>query len=248
MINVNNVWFGYNKNEYILKGVSLNIKKGEILNILGANGCGKSTLIKLILAFYKLQQGNILINNKNLDKISRKELVKYLSYVPQSHHAAFPYTVRDIVVMGRSSGSLWRNYSKYDYEVAESVLDSLKIYHLKDKDYSKLSGGQRQLVMVARAVVQNAQFCFMDEPVSSLDFGNQYRLLKSVKEYSEKGFTFVITTHHPDHVKYLGGRALLMKDGVIYKDGSYQDVINEETMYQLYKVKTNKDGKVYEVD
>lgn len=248
MINVENIYFSYNKKEPVLNGVSLNINSGEIVNILGANGCGKSTLLKLMLGFYKVLNGNINVFNKNINKISRKELATYISYVPQSHHAAFPYTVKDVVVMGKSSGSLWKNYSKDDYEAVDMALNSLNIYHLKEKDYSRLSGGQRQLVMVARAVVQNSKYCLMDEPVASLDYGNQYRLLDSVKKYADKGFTFIITTHHPDHVKYLGGRAVLMKDGKIYQDGSYKDVINQDSLYELYKIKVNNGGSVYAVD
>ncbi len=247
MINVDNLWFKYPKGENILKGINISIKRGEIVNILGANGCGKSTLIKLILAFYKAQKGSITVCGKNNNKINRKELAGYLSYVPQNHYAVFPYTVKDVVVMGKSSGSLFKNYSKSDYEKVNEVLSYLNIYHLKDNDYSKLSGGQRQLVMVARAVVQNALYCFMDEPVASLDYGNQYRLLEGIKKYSEKGFTFIITTHHPDHVKYLEGRAVLMKNGVIFRDGNYKNVIDDDAIYQLYKVKVNN-GRIYEVD
>lgn len=248
MIEVENVSFSYTKYENILNNVSLKIEQGDVINILGANGCGKSTLIKLILGFYKVKNGSIKINNKNIESYSRKEIAKYLSYVPQSHHAVFPYEVKDVVVMGKNSGSFFKNYSHQDYEEVDNVLSMLKIYHLKNRGYSRLSGGQRQLVMVARAVVQNSLFCFMDEPVSSLDFGNQYRLLDSIKEYSSKGITFIITTHHPDHVKYLGGKAVLMKEGTIYKEGLVCDVINNSSLYDLYKVKLNNNGSVYAVD
>lgn len=248
MINVTNISFGYLKNENILNNVSLKINSGEIVNILGANGCGKSTLIKLILGFYKVKNGTIKINNKNLHQYSRKEIAKYLSYVPQSHHAVFPYEVKDVVVMGKNNVSFWKNYSSKDYETVDNVLSMLKIYHLKNKDYSTLSGGERQLVMVARAVVQNSSFCFMDEPVANLDFGNQYRLLDSIKAYSSKGITFIITSHNPDHVKYLGGKAVLMKNGTIYKEGAVNDIINKTSLYELYKVKLNDSGNVYAVD
>ncbi len=248
MIEVKNIVFGYSKSEEILKGITLNINKGEIVNILGANGCGKSTLLKLILGFYKYRNGNIKIYNKEVHSISRKELARYLSYVPQNHHAVFPYAVKDVVVMGKCNGSFWKNYSKSDYEAVDEALSALKIEHLKERDYSKLSGGERQLVMVARAIVQNADYCFMDEPVASLDYGNQYRLLDSVKTMAEKGLTFIITTHHPDHVKYLGGRAVLMKNGIIYKDGMAEKVLNDVSLYELYKVKVDGAGHVYAVD
>lgn len=248
MIEVNNLIFGYSKTENILKGITLNIDKGEIVNILGANGCGKSTLLKLILGFYKYTAGSIKIYGREVNSISRKELAKYLSYVPQSHHAVFPYTVKDVVIMGKSSGSFWKNYTSSDYEAVDYALSVLKIEHLKERDYSRLSGGERQLVMVARAIVQNSEYCFMDEPVASLDYGNQYRLLDGVKNMAGRGLTFIITTHHPDHVKYLGGRAVLMKNGLIYKDGLACNVLNDTSLYELYKVKVDEAGYVYAVD
>ena len=102
--------------------------------------------------------------------------------------------------------------------------------------------------MVARAIVQNSDYCLMDEPVSGLDYGNQFRLLDSIKKYVKKGLTFIITTHHPDHVKYLGGRAVLMKNGIIYKDGLAENVLDETAIYELYKVKLNEQGHIYAVD
>lgn len=248
MITINNISFGYIRGHDILKEVSLKIDKGEIVNILGANGCGKSTLLKLILGFYKYKFGSIKVYDNEVKNIKRKKLATYFSYVPQSHNAVFPYTTKDVIVMGRSNGNFWKRYSKSDYDAVDKALEILKIEHLKERDYSKLSGGERQLVMVARAIVQNASYCFMDEPVASLDYGNQYRLLNSIKNYTKQGITFVITTHHPDHVKYLGGRAILMKDGNIYKDGASDIVLNDESMYTLYKVKVDNAGHVYAVD
>ena len=247
MIEIENISFKYSKKN-ILNNVSLQINQGEIVNLLGANGCGKSTLIKLILGFYKAQKGTIKLFNKNINSYSRKEIAKYLSYVPQFHNVAFPYSVQDIVIMGKNNMSFWQNYSRQDYESVDYALHTLNIYHLKNEDYTKLSGGQRQLVMVARAMVQNSLFCFMDEPVSSLDYGNQYRLLESVKTFANKGITFIITSHHPDHVKYLGGRAVLMNNGTIFKKGSVDEVLTESSLYELYKVKLNNNGIVYAVD
>lgn len=248
MIEIENIVFSYSKDEDILKGVNLKIDKGEVVNILGANGCGKSTLLKLILGFYKYKHGNIKIYGKELNTIIRKDLAKYLSYVPQSHRAIFPYSVKDVVVMGKSCGNFWKNYTKTDYIAVDEALAMLKIEYLKERDYSRLSGGERQLVMVARAIVQNSDYCFMDEPVAGLDYGNQYRLLDSIKNMAKKGLTFIITTHHPDHVKYLGGRAVLMKNGLIYKDGLYENMLNEASLYDLYKVKVDGAGHVYAVD
>lgn len=248
MIEVKDLVFGYSKSYNILNGINLKIDKGEIINILGANGCGKSTLLKLMLGFYKYRHGSIKIYGRQVNTISRKELASYLSYVPQSHHAVFPYTVKDVVLMGKSSSSFWKNYSSDDYKAVEEALEVLKIPHLKDRDYSRLSGGERQLVMVARAIVQNSDYCLMDEPVSGLDYGNQFRFLDSIKKYVKKGLTFIITTHHPDHVKYLGGRAVLMKNGIIYKDGLAENVLDETAIYELYKVKLNEQGHIYAVD
>lgn len=248
MIAASSVTFGYSKRNIVLNNISVSFRKGETVSILGANGCGKSTLLKIMLGVLKAASGYIYLDDKDINSFKRQELAKFLSYVPQHHNAVFPYTCEDVVLMGRINRGLYRNYTKDDYDIAKEALNELKIYHLLERSYSSLSGGERQLVMVARAMAQQAQYCFMDEPVSSLDFGNQYRLLDAVKSLAKKGITSVITTHHPDHVSYMGGRAVLMQNGGIYMDGAAAEVINENSLYNLYKIKLNGHGKVCGVD
>lgn len=248
MIKLENIKYGYNKNNIILEDINLSIGKGEIVSILGANGCGKSTLLKIMLGVLKQISGSVKVYDYDVHKAPKKIISKLLSYVPQSHNAVFPYDVLDVVLMGRAHGKLLKNYSKTDYELAEEALNSLKIYHLKDRIYSKLSGGERQLVLTARAVAQGSEYCFMDEPVASLDYGNQYRLLDTIKDLSKKGLTFIVTTHNPDHVRYTGGRAVLMKNKGIFLDGRVEDVINKNSLYELYKIKVNDNGDVIGID
>lgn len=244
MIRAEGIEFGYYKHHPVLKGVSVELEKGEIVNILGPNGCGKSTLLKVLLGLLKPSNGSVLLDDRDLLSIDRANISKIMSYVPQFHNAIFPYEVLDVVLMGRSRGSFWKRYSKEDYEVARRSLDLLKISHLEKKVYSAISGGERQLVMIARAMAQEASFCFMDEPVASLDYGNQYRLLEAVKMLSKRGVTFVITTHHPDHAYYLSGRAIMMKSGFIYADGNVEEVINQKSLYDLYGVEVDENRKV----
>lgn len=248
MIEVKDLSYGYDDKKLVLENINLTINESEIISILGANGCGKSTLLKSILGVIKPSSGSVSVNGLDISKTSRSVLAKHISYVPQSHNAVFPYKVEEVVIMGRSVGNAWKIYSKKDYEVVENALDSLKILHLKDRVYSTLSGGERQLVLVARALAQGAKFCLMDEPVASLDFGNQYRLLDSVKSLNSTGITFIITTHHPSHVAYVEGRAILLKDKHVYLDGKASDVINNDSIYDLYKVRMGNNGQILSVD
>lgn len=244
MIRAENIEFGYYKDSTVLKGVSVELEKGEIVNILGPNGCGKSTLLKLLLGLLKPSKGKVTLNNEDILRLDRGNISKFLSYVPQFHNAIFPYKVLDVVLMGRSRGNFWKRYSKEDYIAARRSLELLNVPHLEEKVYSSISGGERQLVMIARAMAQEASFCFMDEPVASLDYGNQYRLLEAVKMLSKRGVTFVITTHHPDHAYYLSGRAIMMKSGVIYADGKVDEVINKKSLYDLYGIEVDENRKV----
>lgn len=236
MISVENVSFGYTKNNIILNDVSFSAGRGEIINILGPNGCGKSTLIKLILGFLPIKKGSVTINGDNIKKISRKEMASRLSYVPQLHSGTFSYSVIDVVLMGRLTKSPWYRYTEKDYEKAYAALERLKLTDYADRQYLHLSGGERQLVLIARSLVQNTAYFVMDEPVSGLDYGNQFMLLQTIKELSEEGLSFLITTHHPEHALFLGGRALLIKGGRIIEDGEPEKVITTGSVGRLYNM------------
>jgi len=238
MIEIQNLTLGYPKSPSVLKDFSLRIGKGEIVSILGPNGCGKTTLLKAILRFLPIPPGCLLLDGQPLEKIKRRDLARRLAYVPQHHHGVFSYSVLDVVLMGRTAGSPRLKFSAEDHDLAKAALERVHFGHLASRSYLELSGGERQLVLIARALAQNCAYLIMDEPVSSLDYGNQFRLLDLIGELSadDNGPAIVLTTHQPEQAVYLDGRAVLLEDGRLIADGPVKSVITPERMRALYRL------------
>ncbi|WP_418179513.1 ABC transporter ATP-binding protein [Aliarcobacter lanthieri] len=235
LIDAKNISFSYQKKE-VLNDINFELHQGDILSLIGKNGCGKTTLLKILLGIYK-SSGDINILSKNINDYKNKELAKLISYVPQTHQIPFDYTVFDVVLMGRLAHiNLLSNYSKNDIEITIKNLEKVGILHLKDKIYSQISGGERQLAFIARALTQNAKIIFMDEPVTGLDYGNQLKLLKFLKELSNEGYTFVKTTHYPDHALYASNKVMMLKDGIVLDYGLVDDKLTVENINKLYDV------------
>lgn len=238
MIEVINLKFSYSK-KVVLSDINFKLKSGENLAILGENGSGKSTLLKCMLNLLPYS-GEILLNGKNIKCIKRKDLSKQIAYIPQSQNLPFEYKVIDIVLMSRiSHKSFFENYSKKDYKICEDALEKLGISHLKERIFTNLSGGEKQLVYLARAMSSKAKIIFMDEPVSGLDFGNQIKLLNLIKTLSNSGYMVVITSHHPRHVKFINSNVLMIKDRAIFKFGK-AEILNEENIFKLYGIDYSK--------
>ncbi len=228
--------FSFGKRK-VLDNISFEAKKGEAIFLLGPNGSGKTTLLKLLLGFYRPLKGEVLIKGKLLQKTPRRDVARTISYVPQLHSIAFGYRVLDVVLMGRTPHKVFlAPYSKRDHGLALECLERLSILHLKDKSYSRISGGERKLTLIARALVQEAGILVLDEPADGLDFGNQVRLLEHIANVCLDGITCIITTHLIDHVSWIGTRAVLLKNGRIIADGSPADKINEKNLNTLYGV------------
>ena len=235
MIGIQGLHFSYSGEGEVLKGLSLDIRPGEVVNILGPNGCGKTTLLKLILGFLPASAGSIFIGGLDIGQLSRRELARQLAYVPQSHNGVFNYSVLEMVLMGRTSASPWLRFSPDDRIRAEEALERVRISHLAGRRYLHLSGGERQLVLIARALAQNSIFLIMDEPVSGLDYGNQFHLLKVIRELADAGGPgFILTTHHPEQAVFLGGRALLIKNGLLTADGPAREIVSGRAVCDLY--------------
>lgn len=221
----------------VLKDVSLHIDSGEILCLLGPNGVGKTTLFKSILGFVKPDSGRVSIDEKELASLPRKELAKYIGYVPQQHEPPFPFRVLDIVVLGRMPhlGALSVPKSK-DIQIAEEALESLGISHLADLDYTEISGGERQMVLIARAIAQQPKFLIMDEPTANLDYGNQVKILEKVKSLSRKGVGLVLTTHSPEHAFLCSTKVALLCRRNELETGEAEAVINPEKLRKAYGI------------
>lgn len=235
-LKVENLYAGY-QNYDVLNDVSLEVESGEILCLLGPNGVGKTTLFKTILGFIKPNSGSITIDGKNLLKISRKEFSSYIAYVPQQHEPPFPFKVLDVVVLGRMPhlGAL-SVPKKKDIEIAKEALLAIGISHLAEKDYTEISGGERQMVLIARAIAQQAKFLIMDEPTANLDYGNQVKILKEIKKLSKNGMGVVLTTHSPEHAFLCSTKVALLFRNNNMEFGNADDIINPEKMKNAYGI------------
>lgn len=235
LIDAKNISFSYGKKQ-ILDNIDFQLYQGDVLSLVGKNGCGKTTLLKILLGIYK-SNGEINIFSKEIKKYKNKELAKLISYVPQTHQIPFDYTVFDVVLMGRLAHiGLFSNYSQKDKEIALKALEKVGISHLKNNIYSQISGGERQLAFIARALTQESKIIFMDEPVTGLDYGNQLKLLKFLKELCCEGYTFVKTTHYPDHALYASNKVMMLKNGQILDVGDINEKLTPTNIKKLYDV------------
>lgn len=232
--------FSYDGSRVIFRHLSFSYESPETLCILGANGTGKSTLLKCLTGEYKGSEGSVLIDGREAGRYSPRRLAHRLAYIPQSHQPAFPYPVLEVVAMGRTSRLGYLSCpGKEEEAMAVKNLEYLHIAHLRNTPYTEISGGERQLVMIAAALTQEPEALILDEPTSHLDFGNQYRFIGLVERLRKRGMGVVMTTHFPDHALELGGRTLLMKDGTILADGKAGDVITDQSMGELYGIRVN---------
>jgi iron complex transport system ATP-binding protein len=236
LISVNQVSFAYHGKK-VLDRVSLSVSSGEVLSILGPNGSGKTTLLKLILGLYQPHHGRVLLNDTPIASLTSRTLARQIAYVPQVHRMAFALRMIDVVMMGRiPHKSFFFNYSKDDEDKAEMAMDRLDIAHLRDRPYTQVSGGERQLCLIARALAQGARIFVMDEPVSGLDYGNQMRLLMTIRDLADDGYTFIQTTHFPDHALWMTGRVLMLKKGRVVAHGPSESAITRPALSDLYRL------------
>ncbi|GMX58113.1 MAG: ABC transporter ATP-binding protein [Candidatus Yanofskyibacterium parasiticum] len=235
-IEIKNLACGYHTG-IIAENINLRIESGQILCLLGPNGAGKTTLLKTILGFIKPKQGNVLINGKNIDCLSAKKISRSIAYVPQIHTPPFPFSVLDVVTMGRNVHlGMFDLPSKKDYSLAEETLASLGISFLKDRIYTEISGGERQMVLLARALAQQPEILAMDEPTLNLDFGNQTRVLNQIRRLARRGIGIIMISHFPDHAFLLSGKAALMQKNGPFVFGNTEEVITEENLKSAYGI------------
>ena len=235
-IEVKNLSFFYGQKN-ILQNINFSVKKGEFLSILGPNGAGKSTLFRCILGLLPDYSGEVLVNGKNIKKFSVREAAKQIAYIPQSSHSVFHYSVLDIVLMGRTNhASIFRNPGREDVQICLHALDKVGIAHLKEHCFHKLSGGEQQLVLIARALAQDAPVLLLDEPTANLDFGNQLLVLRQAKQLAQEGYTIIQTTHNPEQSYLFSDRILALQNGKLIADGNPSEVLTDGIMKQLYHV------------
>ena len=211
------------------------VARGEVLALLGPNGGGKTTLLKTLLGLLREKAGEVRLDGRPLASFSGAERARLIAYVPQSHAATFAFTVETIVLMGRSAhGSLFSRPSAHDREVALKMLERFGILHLRDRPYTMISGGERQLALLARALAQEPRFVVLDEPTASLDFGNQGRVLREIRTLAQSGHGVLFTTHDPNHALRAADRAYLLRDGKRLAEGPVDAVLQRAQLEALY--------------
>ncbi len=236
LLKLDQVYGGYG-NVDIVKNVSCHADKGEILSLIGPNGSGKTTLFRLILGSIPLSSGNIYIDDQNTKNLSTKKLANLIAYIPQYHTPIFSYSVLDIVIMGRASHfSAFENPGNADREAALAALEKVNALHLADKKYTTLSGGQRQLILIARAICQSAKIFVMDEPAANLDYANQQLLMDVIIDLAGKGYCIIMATHSPEQPLYYGSKVLMLKNGHVAGFGSPQETINSDNLQAIYDI------------
>jgi iron complex transport system ATP-binding protein len=236
MLEAKNLAFGFPRRT-VGSDVSFALADGEVMCVLGPNGGGKTTLFRTLLGLLPLKGGELLLNRTPLTELSRSEIARLAGYVPQGHAGAFSYTVRETVLMGRSAHlGAFSAPGRRDREVAERVLALLEISHLADRPVTEISGGERQLAFVARALAQEPRLLVMDEPTASLDFGNQVRVLETIASLARTGISILFATHDPDQAFLAAHRALLLGEGRMLGLGAPRDVIRADTLKRLYNV------------
>lgn len=208
---------------------------GEVLALLGPNGGGKTTLLKTLLGLLKAKAGEVRLDDKPLADYSIRERARIIAYVPQVHIGTFAFTVETVVLMGRTAhGSLFSRPSAHDRAVAQAVLERFGIARLSDRPYTMISGGERQLVLLARALAQEPQFIVLDEPTASLDFGNQGKVVNEIRALAKSGHGVPFTTHDPNHALRAADRAYLLRDGRRLNEGAVASVLQRAQLEALY--------------
>jgi iron complex transport system ATP-binding protein len=239
MLEVRDAHFHYDsKKENGFREVNFTLKAGQVMSILGPNGCGKTTMLKCLLGLFRLQGGSIWLDGQEISQMTRGAVARLVGYIPQMHQPAFPFSVLDTVLVGRAPHlGFMQSPGEKDFHIACSALDALSITHLANKPYTQLSGGEKQLVIFARVLAQRPALLLMDEPTSHLDFGNQIKVLNLVEELAATGMPIVMTSHFPDHAFMTSSKVAIMQKGKFVDFGPPDKVITEQSMEEIYGIK-----------
>lgn len=227
---------GYGR-QAVLRDISLSVESGEALCLLGPNGVGKTTLFKTVLGFLPALAGSVVLDGRDIRQWSHRKFARAVAYVPQAHVPPFPFLVGDVVLMGRNAHlGAFASPGPEDRRIAEAALERLGIAALRDKPYTDISGGERQLVLVARALAQESELLLLDEPASHLDFGNQIRVLEQIRNLVHTGIGVLMTTHSPNHAFLFATRVALLRPDKTLALGAPIDILTESNLKATYGV------------
>lgn len=235
-VHVKNLHFSYG-NHSVLKGVSFEIPDSGFVSVLGPNGTGKSTLFRCMLGLLPANRGSVCVNDRDIRTMAPVELSRVLAYIPQAHNPVYNFSVFDMVLMGTTSQlPRFATPGKAQHQLAEEAMERMGIAHLRDRGCVNISGGERQLALIARALVQQAKILVMDEPSANLDYGNKMRVMQTVKALSREGYTVIQSTHDPDQAYLYSDRILALYEGSVLAYGAPGEVLTSELISKLYGV------------
>ena len=221
----------------VLRRVSLALAAGDRVALLGANGSGKTTLLRLLLGLARPTHGAVLLDGRPLTSLPRRAVARRMAYVPQAHAPSFPFTVREIVAMGRAPEVGWGGKLRPPDDLAVTgALSKLGLLEFAERSYAALSGGERQAVLVARALAQGARILLMDEPTASLDLGQQTRLMSQLATLAGEGHAILMSTHQPELALRWFNRSVLLHEGEVLSDGPPRTTLTRESLSALYRV------------
>ncbi|HHX67922.1 MAG: ABC transporter ATP-binding protein [Miniphocaeibacter sp.] len=236
MLEIRNLSFAYNE-KLVLDNISFKVEEGSVLGILGKNGAGKTTLFKIIFGMLNIKSGEVLVNGIEINKLNPLERARLIAYIPQSHYPTFNHKVLNVVEMGANTrANKFTGVSKEEKNNALEKLKLLGISHLANRGYKEISGGERQLVLIARALMQDARVLVMDEPTSNLDYGNQILILNKSKELAKLGYTVIQSTHHPQFSYMFFDEVLVLHNRKILVKGNPREILTEEILSKIYKI------------
>lgn len=239
-LEIKDLSFSYESDQPVLKNINVKIGDGRMVCILGPNGTGKSTLFKVILRLLRCYEGEVKIDGRSTDDLSVSQMAHKIAYIPQSYRPTFNYSVFDMVLMGTTAGlKTFGSPGRKEKESVKAAMEKMGISHLAGRGFARISGGERQLALIARALVQDTKVLIMDEPTANLDYGNTIKVLEQIKELACSGYTVLQATHQPDQAFLFADEVLALKDGTILGQGAPKDIINTDFIKQLYGVDTD---------
>ena len=238
-LNANHITFAYTPQRTVLHDVSLTVKAGETLYVLGRNGSGKTTLLSCLAGLLIPDCGQVQLNGNPIGQCRVKERAKWIGLIPQEHIPVFAYTVEDIVMMGRAPYLGWLGSPTHeDRRIVTEAMEQVGISELRERPYTQISGGERQLVLIARGLAQKCQVLLMDEPTTHLDLSNQQRVLEIIQQLSQQGLSFVISSHAPNDALAYADHVLLLTGGWVTEYGAPQDILTESLLSTVYGIQT----------
>ena len=244
-----NIRFSYDGVE-VLKGLSISLRKERMVGLLGANGAGKSTLLKILTGILNPKSGRLLYGGKELTRLDKREIAKRIAYIPQDSTFGFPFSVQEVVLMGRAPYvGRFEFERERDLQIAISAMETVGISHLKDRPITEISGGEKQLASLARALAQEPEVMVLDEPATFLDVKHKTRIMKLLRSLkSERGISVIAATHDVFSALFYFDEIIMLKDGRIFAEGSVEEVLKQEVLTAVYGIEVTvrrENGRIF---